>query len=167
MKIVTILYLSTLILLVTVNLQADIYMWTDQDGVKRYSDTPPDETAEKVTVSQEVVSKPVEEKTADMEDAELKRAVQELEPATKAAETESKPEQQQVRAEKKTAAPTDLERRIQAEKERLQSEIDRIEQLAVGPSLSIALKQAMLKEYKDKLEALEKSPETYFGTEEK
>ena len=165
MKFPIILYLSALIFLATVDLQAGIYMWVDKDGVKRYSNTTPDETAEKVKVRREVLSKPVVEKTTDMEDGELKQAIQELEPETKATEPETKPEHQQVKAEQKPAAPTELDKRVQAETERLRGEIDRIEQLAVGPSLSIARKQAMIKEYKDKLNALKRSPGEYFGTE--
>ncbi len=172
MKCIAGLFFSVLILLIAADIQADIYTWTDKNGVKRYSDRAPDESAAKVEVQEEVPSRLTEEKTADIPDAELERAIRELEPGSQSKDDkikkgdETKSQESKITVSKASAVPSELEQRVQAEKERLQSEIDRIEQLAVGPSLSLALKQAMIKEYKDKLAALEKSPEEYFRTDQ-
>jgi len=56
-----------------------------------------------------------------------------------------------------------LNKKIQAEKERLQNEIRRIKQLAAGGTFSLAMKKSKIKEYQEKLDLLERSPEEYFA----
>ncbi|MFZ5568948.1 MAG: DUF4124 domain-containing protein [Thermodesulfobacteriota bacterium] len=147
-------------------LQAGFYSWTDENGVKRYSDTAPDETAADVKVHAEIPSDGQEATVsspngnqptpADWKDGDV---YQEL-------EREKALKKQKAEEEKAQAARAEWEGKIQAEKDRLQGEIDRIRQLAVGPSLSIALKNARIKEFQDRLDILEKSPEDYFGKKE-
>ncbi len=96
----------------------------------------------------------------DIEEDELSRHLKEVEAQ------KIKTEQQRIDAEKeeKNIIEAKVNEKIQAEKERLLGEIDSIEKLAVGSSLSLARKNAMIKQFQDKLDLLEKSPEEYFSS---
>ena len=156
-----------------------IYSWTDKNGIKKFSNTAPEEDVENLEVlaempHSEAVDTGIEDdvneisrsKNTDndinIDDDELNHYIKEMEVKKK------QEEQEEIEAEKEENRIADdrFNQKIQKEQERLQGEIDRIEKLAVGPSLSIARKNAMIKQFQDKLDLLESSPEEYFNTNE-
>ncbi len=155
---------SVLVFLLTTDLSAGIYSWTDENGVKQFSNTGPDQTAKDVEVHQEIKSAdPAEGKNVRSDGGEWDDNAPKGNSIYDDLAREKELRKQKSEAERKQAAQEEWEQKIRAEKERLQGEIDRIQQLAVGPSLSIALKNARIKQFQDKLNTLEKSPEEYFG----
>ena len=152
-----------------------IYSWTDKNGTKKYSNTAPEEDVENLKVieempiSEEDVKNPggIEETShSETDDNAIDIDNDELSHYLKEMEIKKKQPQIKTEEEKNKTADDPFNEKILTEKRRLQGEIDRIEKLAVGPSLSIARKNAMIKQFQDKLDLLEKSPEEYFGASE-
>ena len=164
MKYLPILVISILVLLLITDLNADkIYSWTDENGVRQYSNTAPGKDAEDVQIIKEIPHTQDDEKKSGPDANELDRVLDELEADKRAAEIERKEKDKKIEAEKNKAAQNKLNKKIQTEKERLQNEIRRIEQLALGGTFSLAMKKSKIKEYQEKIDLLERSPEEYFA----
>jgi chromosome segregation ATPase len=175
MKYFLILSLSGLFLLFVPDLNAgSIYSWTDENGVKRYSDVAPGEDAKDVEVIKEIPHTESDNETSVQNAKRLEQAIEGQEAENKAAEIEKERKNKQIEAEKKKTALDKLNKKILLEKERLENEIRRIEKLPTGfrrvkgkpisNPFSLAMKKSKIKEYQDKLDLLERSPEEYFGT---
>ena len=164
MKYLPILVISVLVLLFITDLNADnIYSWTDENGVRQYSNTSPGNDAEDVEIIKEIPHTQNDEKKSGPDANELDRVMDELEAENRAAEIEREEKDKKIEAEKNKAAQDKLNQKIQIEKERLQNEIRRIEQLALGGTFSLAMKKSKIKEYQEKIDLLERSPEEYFA----
>ena len=164
MKYLPILVLSLLVLLFITDLNADnIYSWTDENGVRQYSNTAPGNDAKDVEIIKEIPHTQDDEKKSGQDANELDRVLDELEAENRAAEIEREEKDKKIEAEKNKAAQDKLNKKIQTEKERLQNEIRRIEQLALGGTFSLAMKKSKIKEYQEKIDLLEHSPEEYFA----
>jgi len=156
MKYLPILVLSVLVLLFITDLNADnIYSWTDENGVRQHSNTAPGEDAKDVKIIKEIPHTQDDERKSRQREAENRAA--EIEREIEREENDKKFE-----AEKKKAAQDKLNKKIQAEKERLQNEIRRIEQRSTR-NFSLGMKKSKIKEYQEKLDLLERSPEEYFA----
>ena len=163
MKYLPILVLSILLLLFITDLNADkIYSWTDENGVRQYSNTAPGNDAKDVEIIKEIPHTQDDEKKSGQDANELDRVLDELEAENRAAEIEREEKDKKIEAEKKKAAQDKLNKKIQTEKERLQSEIRRIEQRGFGRAFTPGMKKLKIKEYQKKLDLLERSPEEYF-----
>jgi chromosome segregation ATPase len=166
MKYLPILIISLLVLLFITDLNADnIYSWTDENGVRQYSNTAPGNDAKDVEIIKEIPHTQDDEKKSGQDANELDRVLDELEAENKAAKIEREEKEKEIEAEKNKAAQDKLNKKIQAEREHLQNEIKRIEQLALGGTFSIAMKKAKIKEYQEKIDLLERSPEEYFAAD--
>jgi len=164
MKYLPLLVLSVFVLLFITDLNADnIYSWTDENGVRQYSNTAPDKDRKDVEIIKEIPHTQDDEKKSGQATNELDRVLDELEVENRAAEIEREEKDKKIEAEKNKAAQDKLNNKIQTEKERLQNEIRRIEQLASGGTFSLAMKKSKIKEYQEKLDLLERSPEEYFA----
>ncbi len=165
MKYFLILWFSGLVLLFIPDLNAgSIYTWTDENGVKRYSNAAPGEDAKDVEVIKEIPHTQADNEKSEQNAKKLEQVLEGLEAENKAAEIEREQKNKEIEAEKKKTAFDKLNKKVLIEKERLQNEIRRIEQLAIGGPYSLAMKKTKIKEYQDKLDLLERSPEEYFGT---
>ncbi len=161
MKYYLILWLCGQCLLFVPDLKAgSIYTWTDENGVKRYSNAAPNKDPKHVKVIDEIPHTQADKEQSRQNSERLEQVLGELE----AAEIEREKKNKKIDAEKKKTAIDTLNKKVLLEKERLQNEIRRIEQLAIGRPYSIAMKKSKIKEYQDKLDLLERSPEEYFGT---
>ena len=164
MKYIPILVLSGLVLLFITDLNADnIYSWTDENGVRQHSNTAPGKDAKDVKIIKEIPHTQDDEKKSGQDANELDRVIDELEAKNRAAKIEREEKEKEIEAEKNKAAQDKLNKKTQTEKERLQNEIRRIEQLASGGTFSLAMKKSKIKEYQEKLDLLERSPEEYFA----
>ena len=165
MKYFLILWLSGLVLLFVPDLNAgSIYTWTDENGVKRYSNAAPGEDAKDVEIIKEIPHTQADKEKSGQNAEKLEKVLEELEAENKAAKIEREQKNEKIEEEKKKAALDKLNKKVLLEKERLQNEIKRIEQLAIGGPYSLAMKKTKIKEYQDKLDLLERSPEEYFRT---
>ena len=154
-----------LVIVSATTLQAQIYSWTDENGVRQFSNTAPDATATDVEIHQEVQDDSGSVKSTDPGDGNPIAPPPGWNEVFDEHARQKQASQQNDERQKQQAADAKLSRRVQAEKERLQGEIDRIQQLAVGPSLPLSLKNARIKQFQDKLDALEKAPDDYFSSQ--
>ena len=138
-----------------------IYSWTDENGVKQYSNTQPGDGVGDVEITDEMPGDP---RYSD-KNQERQKMIDDLKSRNRAAEKERKIEEKKRDAKKAEAqekALKEMEPNVQAEKNRLLAEIKTYEQRAVNPTFSLALKNSIIKKLKDKLALLEKSPKKYF-----
>ncbi|MBW2218903.1 MAG: DUF4124 domain-containing protein [Deltaproteobacteria bacterium] len=143
-----------------------VYSWKDENGVKQYSNTPPAEGTGDFEITEEM---PHDPRSSD-KNQERQRLINELKVRNQAAETERKKEEEEreiAKAEEKAKAQNKISGKVQVEKERLLAEIKKYEQLAVTATFSLALKESIIKQLKDKITLLEQSPETYFKSKDK
>ena len=163
MKYFLILWLCGQLLLFVSDLNAgSIYTWTDENGVKHYSNEEPSEDQKDVKVINEIPHSQMDTEKLRQNSEKLEQVIEEREAEKKAAEIGKEQKIKKIEAGKKKTAKDTLNKKVLLEKERLQNEIRRIEQLAIGGPYSIALKKSKIKEYQDKLDLLERSPEEYF-----
>ena len=156
MKYLPILGLIGLVLLFITDLNAEnIYSWTDENGVRQYSNEAPGKDAKDVKIIKGIPYTQDDEKKSRQREAENRAA--EIEREIEREENDKK-----IEAEKKKAAQDKLNKKIHAEKERLQNEIRRIEQRSTR-NFSLGMKKSKIKEYQEKLDLLERSPEEYFA----
>jgi hypothetical protein len=140
--------------------EANIYSWTDSNGVKHFSNQPPlsDKNAS-IEVRQEIAyDRKADEERWELDKKEWEKLKQDLETS-----------EQQIIKEKYSGQndqdPQDMAKRINNEKFRLELEISRLEK---EPALSFAYdrdgKRAAIAFYKSRLKELETNPERYFNT---
>ncbi|MDY6791322.1 MAG: DUF4124 domain-containing protein [Thermodesulfobacteriota bacterium] len=174
MRYLPILGLCGIVLFFIPDLHADrIYSWTDENGVRRYSNTEPSNDAKDVQIIKEIPHTRDDDKKSGQNESELERIIDELETENRAAKIEREERDKKIEEEKKKTAQDKLNKKIQKEKERLQNEIKRIEQMPTGfrsvkgrpisNYFSLAMKKSKIKEYQEKIDLLERSPEEYFS----
>jgi Domain of unknown function (DUF4124) len=143
-----------------------IYSWTDENGVKQYSNTEPGGGVSDVEITDEM---PADPRYSD-KNQERQKIIDGLKSRNQAAEDERKIEEQKREAKKseeKAKTQKKMDGKVQAEKNRLLAEIKTYELRAVGPTYSLALKNSIIQKLKDKLALLEESPEKYFENQGK
>ena len=141
-------------------LNADVYSWTDEKGVKHFGNQPPDDAADvKVVFKEESHNEAVDQRRTENEQQELNDLIRELE----------QEEEQQAAEEKRRAAeaarnkkPTAQER-ADAEKKRLEAKIAELEEKPLSYFGSQRNKQVRIGYYRYRLEALIRDPDKYFS----
>jgi hypothetical protein len=142
---------------------ADIYTWTDENGVKHFGNQPPDNvTNAKVVFKEEPYNEAADQQRTAEQNEELTELIRELE------ETE---EQQAAEARKKAAEaeknrkPTQQER-IAAEQARLEAIIADLVEKPLEFYGSERNKRARIGYYRYRLETLLSDPDKYFSRPE-
>lgn len=164
MKKMTKLLIVLLLLATPTVLTAEIFEWTDENGVKHYTDTPPPEKKAGVKTVSAIQPSAAEEnkKVAQNEntkETELNALIEEID--KEAEESENLKRQAQVTAGK-NKAPTRQEM-IQQEREKLEYRLDYLENQPPAAFNNARSRQVMIGRYKYKLQQLDQSPEAYFG----
>lgn len=139
---------------------ANIYSWTDSNGVKHFSNQPPpsDKNAS-IEVHQEIAyDRQADEERWELDKKEWEKLKQNLE----------KSEQRIIEkrySEQNTQDPQGMAKKIEYEKFRLELEISRLEKMpATSFSYDMDGKRAAIAFYKSRLKELETNPERYFNT---
>ena len=153
MKTITMVMVLIFIGLTASGLQAEIYSWTDENGIKHYSHAPPPDRSVLIKTSPEIQP----ESTTDQEIEKLNEEnvdaiLEELEKEEQA--TSPKP----VKIQK----PLSRQDRIAAEKEKLEEKITWLEQLPPEAYANARSKQAIIGRYRYRMEQLESNPDEYF-----
>jgi hypothetical protein len=135
--------------------QAEIYSWTDENGVRHYSHAPPPNRSVPIKTSPEIQS----ESTTDQEiekinQENIEAILEELE----------KEEQASTPKPANTKKPPSRQERIVAEKEKLEEKIAWLEQLPPKAYANMRSKQAIIGRYRYRMEQLESNPDEYFKT---
>lgn len=137
-------------------LQAEIYFWTDENGVKHYSQTPPVDRAVHIKAVPEIQSSTASDQKTEKINEENIKAI--LEAFDKTGRPFSpKPV--------KTKKPLSRQERIQAEKERLEDKILYIEGLPSRAFANSRSRQAIIGRYQYRMQQLLSNPDKYFETD--
>ena len=162
MKLLNILIFSVLTLFCVSTLAAEIYIWTDEKGVKHYSDHPP-QNAENYDVKMETQTyqhdEEADKQRTEAEQKQLQDAIEE--------ENKNDEKQQREAAEAERNRPPTQEEKIAAEKDKLENKIAWLEEQPLEYFGSQRNKIARLGFYRYRLEALLEDPDKYFKNPEK
>ena len=159
MKLLTIaIFGIVLILPCSVGQSAEVYFWTDENGVKHYSNTPPDEENAQVEFKEYQHSNKTDRRRTEDENEELESLINDIEHKDRMAKAAE--EKRRAEAEKNT--PTTKEERIEVEKKKLITKIGELEEQPLEYFGSQKNKRVRIGYYKYRLETLEQDPEKYF-----
>ncbi len=133
-----------------------VYFWTDEAGVRHYSNTgiPPG--------VQESSERPEEFSPApspESNDASGNDSASKPSPDTWSGDT---PEEKEAAADSTKKMDKRLAARVEKERARLGAEIKRIQNLSIGNSFTPGMKDAMVKPLEEQLALLNADPERYF-----
>jgi len=128
-----------------------IYIWTDENGVKRFSNVQP-EGVENYETARSIGS---EEDTDDDTRPGLKKMVNDVEKENRAADQSKAAEQ--AREEREDAAQKQAEQdaKNEAERARLQKKIDEINNRALSPTFTQGMRDNQIEEIQKQIDALE------------
>ena len=162
MKFFNILVISALTIFCISALNAEIYTWTDENGVKHYSDTPPEneENYEVHTIS----------KTYKYdEEADIKRTEadqNQIRNILKEDEENDKKQRQEKRLKAREAEknrPPSQEEKIAAEKDKLEKKISFLDAQSFEYFGNELNKHRYVEHYRSRLKMLEQNPKKYFS----
>ncbi|MEJ2660873.1 MAG: DUF4124 domain-containing protein [Desulfobacteraceae bacterium] len=157
MKTIIVLALAIGLLSAT-NASSDIYTWTDDNGVQRFGNDPP----ENVENYQRIESKDVRPDSSDASDkrrSSYDRMVEQANQETRRLNQESRAKEAARVAEEKRLEEQRRQAKIKVERERLLDQIEAIKNRAVSPTYPPGMKQAQIDKIQKQINALEKNPD--------
>jgi len=134
-------------------LQAEIYSWTDENGVKHYSHMPPRDRSVPIKAAPEIPPNPAtDQKIEKINEENIDAILEEFD------------REQQTSPPKpaETKKPLSRQERIQAEAEKIQEKIAWLEQLPPQAYTNSRSKQAIIGRYQYRLQQLQSNPDAYF-----
>ncbi|BBO90108.1 DUF4124 domain-containing protein [Desulfosarcina ovata] len=151
---------AMIVLAGSITFAGTIYTWTDADGVKRYSNSPPPEDVEQYETINELQG---DQEAEGRKREEYDRMVQEAgQAADRHFEQQAEEKAKAAQAERDRKMETQASR-IAAERERLEKEIAAINGRALGPNFSPGQKAALIERVQEKINHLERDPDNYFN----
>ena len=140
-------------------LNADIYTWTDENGVQHYSNRPPSDAENARVLFKEYQYDPQsDQQRFEMQQQEWKTLLEDLENEERQAAEDEKRRREQARRNRE---PT-LSEKTAAEKKRLEEKIAELEEKPLEYFGSFKNKRVRIGFYRYRLEALMQDPENYF-----
>jgi Domain of unknown function (DUF4124) len=161
MKLLNILIISMLTFFCVSTLNAEIYIWTDEKGVKHYSGHPPEngENYEVQTGSQTSQhDQELDKKRTEAEQGQVQNFIKE---ADENYEKQQQEEKLKAEEAEKNQPPTQ-EEKIAAEHEKLEKKISELEEQPLEYFGSQKNKRVRIGYFRYKLEALLQDPDKYF-----
>lgn len=133
--------------------QAEIYSWTDENGVKHYSHTPPADRSVPTKTAPEIQPGTTADQTLErINEENIDNILEELDKEQQAASP----------GPAKTQKPPSRHERIQAEREQLEDKIEWLQQLPPEAYTNMRSKQAIIGRYQYRIEQLITNPDAYF-----
>ena len=162
MRNIGLLLFLTATLLAATALNADIYEWTDKNGVKYFSNQPPPEHADdaKVIFKEYETNTAADQKQTQSKQHDLDNLMQQNQADEQRSEAESPNDQQGTEQNQQLSR----EERIQAERERLEKQIADLEEKPLSYFGSAKNKRARIGYYRYRLDTLTRNPDEYFNT---
>jgi hypothetical protein len=161
MKFFNILIISAFTFLCISTLNAEIYTWTDEKGVKHYSDTPP-ENAENYEVHTESKTYQYDEEADQKRTEADQKQIQHLIQDDENDEKQQRENKLKVKAAEKNQPPTQ-EEKIAAEKEKLEEKISFLEGQPLEYFGNELNRHRYIEHYRSRLKILEQNPNKYFN----
>lgn len=118
---------------------ATIYIWTDADGVKHFSDQPPPEGTDNYDVAQGVI-----DRSGDDQREGFKQMMQEVDQENRRADQARESKKAEQAAAEKEKKADEQQARIQAERDRLQKKIDALNKRALSPTFTEGMRQSQI-----------------------
>jgi hypothetical protein len=138
----------------------EVYTWTDENGVKHFSDTPPAEAEGAKPVFKEYqYDEAADRQRTESDEKAIQKDITEINQEYEAAQQEKKQREEEAEANQ----PPTLEERVEDERTRLKLKISELESLPLDHFGSQQNKIRSIGYYKYRLEDLEKDPEKYFS----
>jgi len=131
-----------------------VYYWTDENGVRHYSNTGIPNDVEAADVRPEEFPAPQASESSDISDTDSG--------PSEATPSEGDTEQTDPDAEGEKRMNDRLAARAEKEKQRLESEIKKIKGLSIGKSFTQGMKDARIRPLQEQLALLQADPERYF-----
>lgn len=141
-------------------LKAEVYTWTDENGVKHFSDRPPaDAKGAKPAFPSYAYDETADRQRTETESKELEKVIQTVDEDYEKTEQEEKRRQEEAEA----SQPPTMEERVAAEREKLNQKIADLEAKPLEFFGSQRNKIRTLGYYNYRLDDLAKDPEKYFS----
>ncbi|MDJ0986737.1 MAG: DUF4124 domain-containing protein [Desulfobacterales bacterium] len=139
---------------------ADIYTWTDENGVKHFGNQPPENaTNAEVIFEEEPHNAAADQKRTDAQNQELTELLRDLE---REEQREAAEARRKAAEAEKNKQPTQQDR-VEAEKQRLETKIAELEEKPLDYFGSFKNKRVRLGYYRYRLETLLSNPDKYFN----
>jgi len=161
MKLFNILIISMLAFFCVSTLNAEIYIWTDEKGVKHYGDHPPENGENYKVQTESQTSQHDEEADKKRTGAEQEQMQDFIKEADENFEKQQQEEKLKAEEAEKNRPPTQ-EEKIAAEQEKLEKKISELEEQPLEYFGSQNNKRVRIGYYRYKLEALLQDPDKYF-----
>ena len=162
MKIFKTAILLTIVLTVfgVSNSMAEVYTWTDENGVRHFSDQPPaDAKGAKPAFPAYEYDEAADRRRTETDKKELQKVVKNIDENYERAQQEEKRRQ----AEEEANTPPTMEEKVAAERDKLLKKIDELESYPLDYFGSQRNKILTIGYYRYRLEDLGKDPEKYFS----
>ena len=141
-------------------LKAEVYTWTDENGVKHFSDQPPgDAKGAKPAFPSYEYDEAADRQRTETDSKELKKIVTDIDENYEKEQQEKKHRQEEA----ETNRPPTMEERVAAEREKLNQKIAELEAQPLEFFGSQRNKIQTIGYYNYRLEDLAKDPEKYFS----
>ena len=147
------------------SLYADVYVWTDEKGVKHYSDHPPENVDDYEIQKESQPNQNDQQTNNEQTDAEQDHVQEFIKDADKNYEKQRQEEKLKAEEAQKNQPPTQ-EEKIAAEKEKLEMKIAELEEQPLEYFGSQKNKRTRIGYYRYRLEALLENPDKYFKNPE-
>ena len=153
MKPIAIVIIVVFACLTASGLEAEIYFWTDENGVKHYSNTPPADRAAQIKTAREIQPSPeVFQSKEKIDEENFEALLEEQDKASKSsAPTISTTQQKPSRQE-----------RIQIEQEKLEEKLAYLENLPPDAFANSRSRNVIIGKYQYRLQQLRSDPDSYF-----
>lgn len=141
-----------------------VYMWTSPEGTRHFSNEPPPEGTKNVEIVESIQPPDAGAAghTVDHNRQAYDKIVEKAKSEARQMETDRKAKKAAVDAEKKRRIEQERDARINAERAKLQKEIDAINARGLSPTFSQGMKDNLIKKVQNRIDILEKDPEMYF-----
>jgi chromosome segregation ATPase len=126
-----------------------IYIWTDENGVKRFSDAPPPKGIENYETAVGSTSKPAEGQREG-----LTKMLEEQEQQSREEDVKKEAAEAAQAAEQKRKAQAEEKARIQPERDRLQKQINDLQNRALSPTFTEGMRQNQIEKIQKQIDAL-------------
>jgi ATPase subunit of ABC transporter with duplicated ATPase domains len=161
MKLLNIIVISMLTFFCVSTLNAEIYIWTDEKGVKHYSDHPPENEENYEVQTGSLTSRHDQEADKKQTEAEQEQVQNFIKEVDDNHEKQQQEEKQKAEEVEKNRPPTQ-EEKIAAEQEKLENKISELEEQPLEYFGSQKNKRVRIGYYRYRLEALLQDPDKYF-----
>ena len=165
MKFLNILIICVITFFCVATLNAEIFIWTDEKGVKHYSDHPPENGKNYKVQTEPQTNQQDEEADQNQTEAAQEQIQDFIKEADENYEKQQREEKLQAEEAEINRPPTQ-EEKIAAEKEKLEQKISELEEQPLEYFGSQRNKLVRIGFYRYRLEALLEDPDKYFKNPE-